>query len=151
MAGVAAVIKPALDENLPPIKDFNLRQWNLKFQELTAEPDLIRRDIFALTGHYTSDNDHQVYRARLDDDTCKLVGGAISQSCDIDSVIGVVQGHFPIANQATFKYYMLPSFTHTLEANLHIPGVRVYGQDEDDKVGSHSPRRVLLLTSHFVL
>lgn len=138
MPNVEPVLKPAIDENLPPIKDFSLRQWNNKFRQLTAEPDLIARDVFALTGHYTSPRDDQVYRARLDDSTCQIEGGVISQTCDVDSVLGVVHDHFPIADNVTFKYFMLPSFTHTLTADLHIPGVRVYDQDPEEDVSQFS-------------
>lgn len=129
-----AIIKPRLDLDLPPIKDFSFRQWNGKFQELTTAEDRTARDVFALTGHYTSALDGEIYRARLDDDTCKLREGRINQICDIDSVLGLVHDRFPVADHITFKYFMLPSLTHTLTTDLHLPGIHVFGQEPEDEV-----------------
>ncbi|KAF8597006.1 hypothetical protein BDV93DRAFT_562741 [Ceratobasidium sp. AG-I] len=126
-----AQLKPRLDENLDPIKKFNLRQWNNKFNQLTSD-DLVARDVFALTGRYKSTTNGNTYRAGFDEDSCRLVRGIrLGQVCDVDSVLGVIWGDFPIREQINFKYFMLVSFTHTLTSNLHIPGVKVYDQDEE--------------------
>jgi hypothetical protein len=133
-----AILKPHIDENLPEIKDYTLRQWNNKCCTLaTSAPDLVERDTFALTGHYTSAEDGQKYRAKLDFSGCGISRDmVIEQTCDIDSVLGVVMGEFPIAARVIFRYYMLSSFTHTLSANLHIPGVLVPDGDGDEEVST---------------
>jgi hypothetical protein len=138
-AGEDAVLKPLIDSNLPRIKYFSLRQWNARYQRLAAKDDnMAARDRFALTGHYTSETTGNENRAALDPNSCRLDfldSPLIQATCDVDSVIGIIKGDFPVRDEITFKYFMLASPTHTLNSDLHIPPVMLdhYG---DREVGS---------------
>jgi hypothetical protein len=135
-------IKPQLDHNLPPVVPHSLKDWNARFLSMVNARDMYERDAFALTGRYRDPTEPDaVYRAKIDLDTCKLRSGMrISQVCDIDSVLGLVMGRFPIAQMATFKYYMLPSVIHTLTSNLHLPLEQLPDQYERETV---SPAMIL--------
>ena len=133
------VLKPLIDNDLPLIKYFDFIQWNVKHRNLAGNDDsMAARDRFALTGHYTSETTGTRCRAAIDPNSCKLQllgGGYFDITCDVDSVIGIVMGAFPIREEITFKYYMLASPTHTLNSNLHIPPVKL-DEHGDEEVGS---------------
>jgi hypothetical protein len=126
------LLKPWIDLNLAPIVNHSLQEWNARFTELTEEADLLNRNVFALTGIYQSINGME-YRARFDSSTCDVMDNLeISQECNIDSVIGMVMADFPICPSATFEYFMLPNIKHTLNSSLHIPGFKVWNQEEEE-------------------
>lgn len=125
------LFKPLIDSNLAPIRNHTLREWNTRFTELSEAEDFPKRNHFALTGIY-HENDTKL-RAKFDSSSCKVTDDMpISQECDIDSVIGVVTGDLPIRPTATFEYFPLPDSKFTLQSSLHIPGIRVQNQEEDE-------------------
>jgi hypothetical protein len=130
-----AVLKPAIDENLPPIVDVTLAQWIGIYDTLSRKPYLNERDVFALTGHYKDyeEEGEPTYRARLDDDSCRVTREvALTEICDIDSVLGIVRGHFPIQDDATMKYYMLHDSRYTFTSNVHLPPVLLRDGDMEE-------------------
>ncbi|KAG8732684.1 hypothetical protein FRC10_000770 [Ceratobasidium sp. 414] len=136
-------IKPALDYNLGPIEPHTIQDWNCRPDWLGRRADgNVQRDIFALTSHYkieSSAQDDPANRAGLDMETCEIPNDMhITTVCDIDSVIGMVAGYFPIKDEATFLYYMLPDVKQTLSADLHITPITFVGEDgEQRRVAPH--------------
>ncbi|KAG8735480.1 hypothetical protein FRC10_010467 [Ceratobasidium sp. 414] len=130
-------LKPGLDDNLGPIELHTLQDWNARFDEAERRDDeYLRRDIFALTGQYNLDGTssrNRKRRAGLDIQSCRIPADMyITTVCDIDSVIGIVAGSFPINDAATFMYYMLPDVKHTLSANLHVEPIKVRDENGDE-------------------
>ncbi|KEP45247.1 hypothetical protein V565_297650, partial [Rhizoctonia solani 123E] len=128
MADEPALLKPALDENLPEIYAMSLEDWNRMYDLIAATRGLIARDIFALTGHFPDPEDQgpnpRMYRAAFDISTCTLPAGmVIRQKCDIDSIIAIILGNLPLKPNFVFDYFMLADIRHTLNSNLHIPGI----------------------------
>ncbi|KAG8720475.1 hypothetical protein FRC08_000123 [Ceratobasidium sp. 394] len=133
-----ARLKPHLDCNLAPIEPLSVAAWNELFDDLSTKVDLVERDLFALTGRYFDEEDGLNHRAALDTDTCKLYHGiSVQAECDIDSVIGIVTGDFPIADEATLNYFMLPDVRYTLKSNLHIPGIHIRDGDDAEQTAIH--------------
>lgn len=132
-----AVFKPQLDDNLPPIRNVTLAEWNAKFNSRSGPVKRVACDIFALTGRYTDedDDDDREYRARFDVNKCKVNPSMkIYQGSDIDSVIGILPDTLPVRPSADFHYYMVPDARFTLDSNLHIPGVHVLNREMEDEV-----------------
>ncbi|KAG8722659.1 hypothetical protein FRC08_014404 [Ceratobasidium sp. 394] len=122
-----------VDKNLPRLKRLSLDEWCETWTRLNSLAQRESRDIFALTGHFT-DVDGQRRRAQLDLSSHRArEHHRMHQHCDIDSVIGVVLGDFPILEGAVLKYFMLHNVTHTLDSDLHIPPVTVVDEDGRDK------------------
>ncbi|EUC59165.1 hypothetical protein RSOL_299270, partial [Rhizoctonia solani AG-3 Rhs1AP] len=121
-----------VDRRLPTIKAMTLRQWNDIYRDLSG--DALARNTFALTGHYTCPEDGQRYRAKIDTSSCSITRHQeLSQICDIDSVIGIIRGEFPLKPRRTLRYYMLASPTHTLTSNLHIPELTIHDENGDEE------------------
>ncbi|KAG9085041.1 hypothetical protein FRC06_003758 [Ceratobasidium sp. 370] len=135
-----ARLKPHIDSNLAPVEPLSIAAWNELFDDLSLKVDLVERDLFALTGRYFDEEEELYRRAALDTDSCKLYRGiSVQAECDIDSIIGVITGDFPIANEATFNYFMLPDVRYTLKSNLHVPGVRVHNGDDEEVLIHRTP------------
>ncbi|KAG8717072.1 hypothetical protein FRC08_008236 [Ceratobasidium sp. 394] len=129
--------KPLLDDNLGRIVPHSFPDWNGRFDRTAQRGDGLRaRDQFALTGQYKLENaapNHRGLRAGLDMESCRIPRDMyLTTVCDIDSVIGIVAGDFPIDLAATFTYYMLPDVKHTLSADLHISPVRVRDEHQNE-------------------
>ncbi|KAG8704322.1 hypothetical protein FRC08_002293 [Ceratobasidium sp. 394] len=134
---VAAVRPKTIDTDLPNMIPHSFDDWNNRFDHLEGHGDDNRnRDIFALTGNYTRGG--QRYRAALDIDRYELGYDIdISALCDIDSVLGIVTGQFPISPRATFMYYMLADIKFTLSTNLHLPTIEVLDGAEKKETEIH--------------
>ncbi|KAG9075810.1 hypothetical protein FS749_012480 [Ceratobasidium sp. UAMH 11750] len=61
-----------------------------------------------------------------------------TQVCDIDSVLIIVDGDFPIHPNAVVQYYMLPDLNYTLTLSLHIPLIRVMVNEEHIDAAIHT-------------
>ncbi|KAG8728802.1 hypothetical protein FRC10_004563, partial [Ceratobasidium sp. 414] len=125
----------AIDRRLPDIEDVSLGQWYDIWHRLHSQGRLVDRNVFALTGHYTDPATGAKRGARLEPGLHALRDShVVSQFCDIDSIIGLVRERFPIKDDATFKYFMLLSPTHSLTENLHIPPVTYRDADGNVKL-----------------
>ncbi|KAG8708808.1 hypothetical protein FRC08_018700 [Ceratobasidium sp. 394] len=120
MAGLKSV-----DKNLPPIVPHSINDWVKRFDKLRegfTEANEQLACTFALTGHYTDENG-QAARAKLDlSDRAIRPDLVVHQVCDIDSVIGIITGEFPIQDAAVFQYHLINDFAYCLTSDLHIPG-----------------------------
>ncbi|KAG8782048.1 hypothetical protein FRC12_021263 [Ceratobasidium sp. 428] len=118
-------IKP-IDVDLPDIRPHGFDEWNERYDMFDTDDE---RAHFALTGHYGGGADGRPHRrAGLDIDRYKVTGNddlSLRASCDIDSVLGVTRGHFPIAPTANFMYYMLPDSKQTFTTNVHLPPIEI--------------------------
>ncbi|KAG8715075.1 hypothetical protein FRC08_011027 [Ceratobasidium sp. 394] len=119
-----------IDVDLPELTTISLSEWYEIWHRLHSDGQLVQRNLFALTGHYTDPVTRTKRRGKLGPHLHALrANHVVSQFCDIDSVIGLVRGQFPIKEDTTLKYFMLLSPTHTLKDNLHIPPVTYTDED----------------------
>ncbi|KAG9088288.1 hypothetical protein FRC06_002111, partial [Ceratobasidium sp. 370] len=114
-----AQLKPALDDNLPPVVSHTLREWVNRWVPIRGTMDGHR---FALTGHYV--DEHNVHRrAAIDFARSAILHSAtVDQICDFDSVIGILRDDFPIQEDVVFDYHVLNDSRYCLSSDLHIPG-----------------------------
>ncbi|KAG9120912.1 hypothetical protein FRC07_003362 [Ceratobasidium sp. 392] len=121
-----------VDAPLPETQSFSLTEWYDVWRDMNNLGRIDDRNLFTLKGHYTDPDTGEWRRARLDPRRHALKPHhVVDQICDIDSIIGIVRGPFPIRDDATLKYFILPSPMHALKETLHIPPVR-YKDAEGD-------------------
>jgi hypothetical protein len=138
----------AIDKDLPAVMPVSLEEWGNIWLDLGATRDLCRRDLFALTGHFTDPETGVTRRSTIDFSRHKIrADDHISQVCDIDSMIGIVLDEFPIRPAVTLKYFMLASAVHTLNSNLHIPPVTVPDENGSEMVSARDPCRYVNSTA----
>ncbi|KAG8711487.1 hypothetical protein FRC08_015830 [Ceratobasidium sp. 394] len=117
-------LRKTIDKDLPRTTRCSLEQWCERRKAL--KPNRQQCDKFTLTGHYTDEATGVPTRSRIDFHDHRIPDNiTLVQHCDVDSVLGVVKGDFPIADGVVLKYFMLSSPTHTLDSDLHLPPVKV--------------------------
>ncbi|KAG9098556.1 hypothetical protein FRC06_006227 [Ceratobasidium sp. 370] len=129
----AGDLRKVIDKNLPYPTRCSLEQWCATRRALKESGQRQRCDRFTLTGHYTDQATDQPTRSRIDFHDHRIPDHiAPTQQSDIDSVLGIVKGDFPITAGVVLKYFMLLSTQHTLDADLHVPPVQVQDRHGPD-------------------
>ncbi|KAG8700754.1 hypothetical protein FRC08_004465 [Ceratobasidium sp. 394] len=132
-------IKDRLDTNLPDVAVGSLTHWNKEYWRLSKE-SIDKQNTFALTGHFLYPKTGKVHRFEFDPEMHRRQPEDIvfTQVCDIDSVLIIVDGDFPIHPNAVVQYYMLPDLNYTLTSSLHIPPIRVTVDEEHIDAAIHT-------------
>lgn len=119
-------LRKRIDKDLPDPTRLSLSQWYSTWNRLKESGSREDRDRFALTGHYLDPLNGRPTRSRMDFYDHRIPENTLPQQLsDIDSVVGIVMHQFPIVAGVVLKYFMLLSPSHTLEANLHLPPIKV--------------------------